>query len=152
LLICGLVVPVLVDPALAETKWTVATSPTLTVQSDEAESDHSLIAICPMPGIVELFVGADDQVGKGEGETVKLRIESGGKSATLSGVSRRSFNHEMTGGTELVTRIDTSNEAFKVLFSGKPVKLSGSMKKPVTWNHKGMADAVKKFIKDCSPR
>jgi hypothetical protein len=32
------------------------------------------------------------------------------------------------------------------------VKLSGSLAKPVTWNHKGMADAVKKFGKDCAAR
>jgi hypothetical protein len=43
-------------------------------------------------------------------------------------------------------------EAFQVLFSGKLVKLSGSLKKPVTWNHKGMAEAVKKFVRDCAPR
>ena len=58
----------------------------------------------------------------------------------------------MTGGTELVTRVTTDHDVFKVLSSGKPVKVTGSLAKPVTWNHPGMADAVKKFIKDCAPR
>jgi hypothetical protein len=35
----------------------------------------------------------------------------------------------MTGGTELVTRVETSDEVFKVLSTGKPVKLSGSLSK-----------------------
>lgn len=139
--------------ALAATKWTAGTSPSLSVMSDESEADRSLYAVCPIRGIVELFVGAQEQVGKGEGEAVKLRVESDGKSATLSGVSRRSFNSEMTGGTELVTRVILpDDDFFNVLSSGKPVKLSGSLAKPVTWNHKGMADAVKKFVKDCTPR
>src|SRR5262245_45154923 len=103
----------LVGPALAETKWTTATSPTLFAQSDETESDHSLFAVCPIRGIVELYVGANEQVGKGQGEAVRLRVESAGKSATLSGVSRNSYNSEMTGGTELVTRVETNDEFFK---------------------------------------
>ena len=139
-------------PAAAKTKWTAGTSPSLYAASDETESDHSLYAFCPMRGIVELFVGASEQVGKGENDAVRLRFESDGKSATLSGFSRRSYNSEMTGGTELVTRVETSHEVFKVLASGKPIKLSGSLSKPLTWNHPGMADAVKKFMKACEAR
>jgi hypothetical protein len=138
--------------AAAKTKWTAATSPSLYAASDEDESDRSLYAVCPIRGIVELYVGANEQVGKGENEAVKLRVESDGKSATLSGFSRWSYNSEMTGGTELVTRVEADHEFFKVLSSGKPIKLTGSLRKPVTWNHPGMADAVKKFMKDCAPR
>lgn len=138
--------------AVAETKWSTGSAPTLTALSTEVESDFSLFAMCPMPGIVELYVGANEQVGKGQGEAVRLRLESDGKSATLSGVSRNSYNSEMTGGTELVTRIETSNEVFRVLATGKPVKLSGSLSKPVTWNHAGMSGAVRKFLKECAPR
>jgi hypothetical protein len=58
----------------------------------------------------------------------------------------------MTGGTELVVYTGPEDDFFKVLATGKPVKLSGSLKKPVTWNDKGMADAVKKFVKDCASR
>jgi hypothetical protein len=140
-------------PAVAKTKWTAATSASLHVRSDEQDADRSLYAVCAEPGVVELFIGADEAVGKGEGEPVKLRAESDGKSATISGVSRKSIDFEGSrGGTELVTRIFLFNdEFFKVLASGKPVKLSGSLKKPVTWNHPGMADAVKKFTKACAP-
>lgn len=137
---------------MAEVKWSTATSPSLYAASNEDESDRSFYAVCPISGIVELFVGADEQVGKGQGEAVKVKVESDGKSATVSGVSRRSFNHEMTGGTELVTRIEIGDDFFKVLSTGKPVKVSGSLSKPVTWNHKGMAGAVKKFLKDCAAR
>jgi hypothetical protein len=152
LLIAPLMLALIAAPAAAKTKWTAATSPSLYAASDEPESDHSLYAVCPIRGIVELFVGADEQVGKGENDAVKLRFESDGKSATLSGISRKSFNSEMTGGTELVTRVETNHDVFKVLSSGKPIKLTGSLSKPVTWNHPGMADAVKKFMKDCAPR
>ena len=120
--------------------------------SDEVESDHSFYAVCPIRGIVDLYVGAQEQVGKGENEAVKLRFDSDGKTATLSGISRWSYNSEMTGGRELVTRVETGNDVFKVLSTGKPIRLSGSLGKPVTWNHPGMADAVKKFMKDCAPR
>ena len=139
-------------PAVAKTKWTAQTSPSLYAMSDEDESDHSFYAVCPIRGIVELYVGANEHVGKGENDAVKLRFESDGKSATLSGISRWSFNSEMTGGTELVTRVETNHDVFKVLSTGKPIKLTGSLSKPVTWNHPGMADAVKKFMKDCAPR
>jgi hypothetical protein len=154
LLIASLMLVPVVGPAAAKTKWTAATSPSLYAASasDEDESDHSLYAVCPIRGIVELYVGANEQVGKGENEAVKLRVDSDGKSATLSGFSRKSYNSEMTGGTELVTRVETNHEFFKVLSSGKPIKLTGSLSKPVTWNHPGMADAVKKFMKDCAPR
>jgi hypothetical protein len=152
LLIASSVVLLLSGPALATTKWTAATSPSLTAHSDEVESDRSLFAVCPIPGIVDIYVGANDQVGKGQGETVKLRLESDGKSATVIGASRRSYNSEMTGGTELVTRIHPDDDFFKVLATGKPVKISGSLSKPVTWNDKGMADAVKKFVKSCAGR
>jgi hypothetical protein len=141
-----------VVPAAAKTNWTAATSPSLYAASDETESDHSLYAFCPIRNIVELYVGAEEQAGKGENDAVRLRFESAGKSATLSGFSRKSYNHEMTGGAELVTRVESSHEVFKVLASGKPIKLSGSLSKPVTWNHPGMADAVRKFMKDCARR
>jgi hypothetical protein len=138
-------------PAAAKTKWTAGTVPSLYAMSDEDEADHSLYAFCAIPGIVELFVGAHEQVGKGQNEAVKLRLESDGKSATVNGFSRKSYNFEMTGGTELVTRIEATNDVFKVLATGKPIKLTGSLGKPVTWNHPGMADAVKKFSKACAP-
>ena len=136
----------------AKTKWTVGTVASLYAISDEAESDHSLYAFCAIPGIVELYVGAQEQVGKGKNDAVNLRFESDGKSATVSGFSRWSYNSEMTGGTELVTRVEATHDLFKVLATGKPVKLTGSLGKPVTWNHPGMADAVKKFSKACAPR
>jgi hypothetical protein len=138
--------------AEAKTKWTAGTVASLYAMSDESESDHSLYAFCAIPGIVELYVGAQEQVGKGENDAVKLRFESDGKSATLSGFSRRSYNSEMTGGTELVTRVEATHDLFKVLATGKPIKLTGSLSKPIIWNHPGMADAVKKFSKACAPR
>jgi hypothetical protein len=152
LLVAPLMLLLVTHPAVAKTKWTAATSPSLYAASDEVESDHSLQAFCPIRGIVELYVGAQEQVGKGANDAVRLRFESDGKSATLSGFSRRSYNSEMTGGTELVTRVEASHDFFKVLTTGKPIRISGSLSKPVTWNHPGMAEAVKKFMRDCAPR
>lgn len=142
----------LAGPAAADARWTAATSPTLLAHSNEPESDRSLFAVCASRGVVELYIGADEQVGKGEGDAVKVRVESDGKSATVSGTSRRSANFQMTAGTELVTRVGPNDEFFKVLATGKPVKVSGSLSKSATWNDRGMAEAVRKFVKDCGPR
>jgi hypothetical protein len=147
---CTVLVIVAVVPAAAATKWTVSTRPYLVARSTESESDASLRALCRYSESIELRLGAEDGgVGEGKGEKVNLHLESQGKTATLEGVSRRSEDSEMTGGTELVTEVRADAPVFAVLQTGKPVKLSGSLPKPVVWSPQGMASAVKTFLKAC---
>lgn len=133
----------------AATNWSVSTIPTLLALPTESESDTSLLALCRNAGNIELHIGANEEVGRGRGESATLRFQSDGKSAVVKGVSRRSDNYEMTGGTELVTRVSSDSEFFKVLATGKPVNVSGSLKKSVTWSDTAIASAVTKFLLDC---
>jgi hypothetical protein len=66
-------------------------------------------------------------VGKGEGEKVALTFKSDGREAVVRGLSKWSDDSEMTGGTELVTEVKTSDPLFSVLQTGKAVRLSGSL-------------------------
>src|SRR5215207_2419141 len=68
---------------------------------DEPEVDYEFWAHCRADGSIEVGAAAEAHVGKGRGEAVTLKLASAGKSATLTGVSRKSENFEMTGGVEL---------------------------------------------------
>ena len=138
--------------AAAALEWTVSTGPYLEARSTEHESDASLRAICRNAATVELRVGAQEQVGKGEGEKVALTFKSDGREAVVRGLSKWSDDSEMTGGTELVTEVKTSDPLFSVLQTGKAVRLSGSLAKPAIWEAKGMAPSVKKFLERCRAR
>src|ERR1700730_16444362 len=95
----------LTGPGQAKVAWVVSTAPYLEARSNESEADASLRAICRNSSAVELRVGAYNSVGKGQGESVVLHFNSQVGSAVLRGVSRKSEDYEMTGGTELVTEI-----------------------------------------------
>jgi len=146
---CIALMAVAVTQAVAETNWRVSTRPYLEARSTESESDASLRALCRNSQSIALRVGAAEAVGKGKGEKVTLRFESQGKVATLKGVSRESEDTNMTGGTELVTEVADDAPVFAVLQTGKAVKLSGSLAKPVVWSPQGMASAVKTFLDAC---
>jgi hypothetical protein len=146
------ILPMLSGAACAETKWTVSTRPYLEARSTEEESDASLRAVCRSSGSIELRVGAAEGVGKGSREAVTLQFESAGQHATLRGVSRESDDFQMTGGTELVADVTADDPVFAVLTSGKPVKLSGSLKTPVVWGADGVKRAVTQFLADCRGR
>jgi hypothetical protein len=139
-----------VSSAAAEVVWTVATRPYLIARSSEPESDASLRALCRNPDAIELRLAAREGVGKGRGEPVTLRFQSAGHIAVVNGVSRRSEDFQMTGGTELVTDAKSGDAFFQVLSSGQAVTLSGSIKSTATWDAVGISTSVKSFLSACS--
>ncbi len=137
-------------PSQAAMRWQTSHRPFLLAHSTETESDRSFLALCRGPGAIELRIGADDYVGKGEGEPVSLTFAGGGRRATLRGVSKKSDDFGMTGGRELVTEVTTDDPLFKVLLTGKPVTITGSLKRPIVLDGKRAKPAVAKFLAACS--
>jgi hypothetical protein len=137
--------------AAAETDWKLLKRDGRAVlqgHGGEYEGDDDLWLRCRADKAIDVGAGAESEVGKGKGETVKLTLTSAGKTATLSGVSRRSENWEMTGGTELRTRITRDDPLFAVLATGKPIAVTGPIK-PKTWAVKGLKTQLAAFLKAC---
>ena len=103
----------------------------------ESEVDNEFWALCRADGAIEIGAGAESHVGHGGGEAVTLKLAAGLRKATLTGVSRESDNYKMTSGVELRAIVASAHPLFKVLANGKPITVSGPIKKPLTWpvNH-----------------
>ena len=114
----------------------------------ESEVDNEFWAHCRADGAIEVGAGAESHVGRGNGEAVVLRLASGLKRATLSGVSRESDNYQMTSGVELRTVVTAGHPLFGVLANGKPIEVTGRIK-PVTWPVSGLKPKVADFLKAC---
>lgn len=84
------------ENALSATTWTVTKRPFLEARSDEPESDASLRAFCRNGSAIELRVGAAEQVGNGQGEAVAVTFESNSRRITLTGISVKSDDFQMT--------------------------------------------------------
>jgi hypothetical protein len=54
----------------------------------------------------------------------------------------------MTGGVELRAVVASAHPLFKVLGSGRPIKVSGPIK-PLTWPVKGLKGKLATFLKEC---
>ena len=115
---------------------------------DESEVDNEFWAHCRADGAIEVGAAAESHVGKGGGEAVTLKLASGLKSTTLTGVSRQSENFEMTGGVELRAIVSRNHPLFAVLSSGKTVTVSGPIKR-LTWPVKGLKAKTADFLKAC---
>jgi hypothetical protein len=115
---------------------------------NEPEVDHEFWAHCRADGAIDVGAAAESHVGKGGGDAVTLRLASGLKRATLTGVSRQSRNFEMTGGVELRATVSHDHPVFAVLGNGNKVKVSGPIK-PLTWQTKGLKAKVAAFLKEC---
>ena len=120
----------------------------LTGMSGGSEIDNQFWAHCRDDGAIEIGAAAESRVGKGGGEAVTLRLASGRKSTTLTGVSRESDNFEMTAGVELRATVARDHPLFAVLGSGKEVAVSGPIK-PLTWPVKGLKAKTAAFLKAC---
>jgi len=101
----------------------------------EPESDTLFWALCGKGGSIELGIGGDADVGKGEREAVKVALKSGIATTTLVGQSHKSANFQLTGTIELRTKVTRDHAVFKVLAAGQPITASGSIK-PMTWQVK----------------
>ena len=116
--------------------------------SNEMEGDNEFWARCRPDGSIEIGAGADSGIGSGIGDTVTLTLSSDEVSAKLTGASRKSPNFQMTGGTELRTRISREDAVFKVFVTGKPIKVAG-VGRSVTWQTSGLKANVEAFLASC---
>jgi hypothetical protein len=132
-----------------ELDWTARNAFFLEARVRAEESDASLRLFCKSPDVIEVRIGAEEMVGKGKGEEVALKLKAGGTQADLTGVSEPSEDSEMTGGTELVTRLAPDDPLFTVLRAGKDVAVTGGGSRGATWSAKGMKAAVDKFLGKC---
>jgi hypothetical protein len=115
---------------------------------NEPEVDYEFWAHCRADGAIDVGAAAESHVGKGGGEAVMLKLASGLKRTTLTGVSRHSDNFEMTGGVELRATVARDHPVFAVLGNGGKVKVSGPIK-PATWETKGLKPKIAAFLKEC---
>jgi hypothetical protein len=131
-----------------ELGWTARDAFYLEGRVPAEESDASLRLFCKFPDVIEVRVGAEELVGKGSGENVALKFESDGRQAELNGTSQLSEDHQMTGGSELVTFVPPDHPFFAVLLTGKDVAMTGAGR-GATWSATGMQAAVDKFLGKC---
>jgi hypothetical protein len=113
------------------------------------EVDNEFWALCRADGAIEVGAGAESHIGRGGGEAVTLKLAAGLKRATLTGVSRESENYKMTSGVELRAVVARAHPLFAVLANGKPITVSGPMKKPLTWPVNGLKAKTAAFLKEC---
>ena len=124
--------------------------PRLVIRSTESESDALIRATCTQAGIVELRLGAELDVGTGNGGVATLALRSAGKTANISGVSLLSIDSPMTGGSELLATIPSADPIFEVLTSGASIRFSGSIKGAQSVSIGSEATkSLKKFLASC---
>jgi hypothetical protein len=114
----------------------------------EAEADTLFWALCRSSSAIDIGIGGDADVGKGGGEAVKIVLKSGSATATVVGQSRNSANFQMTGTSELRTKVARTHDLFKVLATGRPIAVSGSIK-PMTLQVGGLKAMVAAFLTRC---
>ena len=143
-------------PAVAaeEVVWILTSKygrPYLQGQPDAPETDAELWLHCRPDGRIDVGMAAEAGVGKGEGEPVALALRSAGQSATVSGVSRKSENFEMTAGIELRATVSRGDKLFAVLSTGRSIAVTGPIK-PLNWPVQGLKSKIAQFLKSCGRR
>ncbi len=98
---------------------TTAKKAAIEIMPNESEVDRILEAICLGAGRIELRIGAELQLGKGAFDPVSVKVVAGKTTATLTGVSVKSPNFEMTGGSELLTVVEANDAALALLSKGR---------------------------------
>lgn len=121
--------------------------------SGESEPDYVLRLSCRAGARVEVGIGAHDDVGRARSGTFSVTLNSGDRSATLSGKSARSKNFEMTGASELRTQMSLAeaDKLLAVLASGLPIAVTGPAMKD-TWTVNGLAAKVRAFSESCTKK
>lgn len=147
------VVATLVWPyaAMAEVQWILKKEEGrafLLGMENESEVDYEFWAHCRADGNVDVGMGAESHVGKGNGEKVELTLTSAGQTARITGVSRESRNFEMTGGVELRGTVKRDDKLFLVLATGQSIAVTGLIK-PLKWGVKGLKPKLDAFLKSC---
>ncbi len=80
---------------------------------------------CKPAGKIELGIGADVSVGKGENEAVTLTAVSNKTVLKVDGVSRKSGNFEMTGTSELIRETGFDDPVVQLMIKTKSVTFRG---------------------------
>ena len=99
------------------------------IRSDETESEALLRLGCKSYGLIDTHLGGAFDIGEGGYEAVTVTLSSGALKAKVQGVSIYSEDSELTGGTELLTALFSSDDAFAVLTSGREITLLGGRDK-----------------------
>ena len=139
--------------ASAEVQWRFDTRngrPYLEVRDRGEEADTDFWASCRKAGDVDIGIGANTGVGKGQREPVTLQlVGAAARVATLHGVSRRSADYQMTAGTELRATVTLGDPLFAVLAAGGSIKVTGSIARPLTLDVRGLATRLDAFMRAC---
>lgn len=138
-------------PVLAgegDLRWDAETdrnSFTLVLRHKDPKAPLPFVAACEDNGDLKLTIGAPlDKVQKA-GEPVTIKLDAGGKSASISGKAQ--FN-EFTKAMELRLETNVDNPVFGLLETGKPVQLTRPATVPMTWPAID-PDKVKLWVTDC---
>jgi hypothetical protein len=125
-------------------------APHLVIRSNAPEGDAFIRATCSQAGVVELRLGAELDVTAGKDGMASLTLRSAGKTANISGAALQSIDSPMTGSSELLATIPSTDPVFAVLTSGAPVRLSGSIKGAQSVSIGNEATkGLKKFLASC---
>lgn len=147
-LLCGISPTAAADAGL---RWDIEmdrNSMTLTLRHKDPKAPLPFLAACEEGGDLKLTLGAPLDLVKKSGEVVSVKLESAGKSATISG--KASFN-AFTKVMELSVETNTENPMFAVLSTGKPVLVTRPAKTPMTWPAPN-GEQVKLWATDCNFR
>lgn len=96
---------------------------TIQIRSDEPETDALLFATCITPDMLEVLIGNELPLGRGEHEPVSLSLAAGTLSTRVDGVSVKSPDYEMTGNAMLLTTLEPKGRAWRILTSGKSIEM-----------------------------
>lgn len=121
------------------------------IDSDQPETDSLLYAVCVTPAMFEVLIGDELKFGSGDHEPVSATLSDGTLSTKVDGVSVRSPDYEMTGGTMLLTTLEPKGRAWRILTSGKKIEIRPKGGEPETVSlGKAATDALKAFASRCS--
>ncbi|TJW06520.1 MAG: hypothetical protein E5W82_27315 [Mesorhizobium sp.] len=102
------------------------------VWSKQVETDPLLYLTCIHSQMLDIRIGGELPLGKGEHEPVSISLRSGTLSTRVDGVSVRSPDYEMTGGAMLLTSIEPKGRAMQILTAGKPIEFKVSATQSTT--------------------
>jgi hypothetical protein len=139
--------------AQAEEKYyaTAGKFPMLEIGYNEPENDMVLYATCIAPNTLDIRIGGGFDFGKGEYESISLTLTDGATTSRITGVSVKSPDIEMTGGTMLLTSVGPEGKTMQILASGKPIDFRRDGVKPDKVSlGKSVTGTLKSFIKECA--
>ena len=140
------------QPALAdEYEASTGQSLALEIRSTEPEVDALIDATCVAANTIDIRIGGELPLGKGDHKPTSLTLSNGTLSARIDGISVASPDVEMTGGSMLLTSVEPQGKVMQILSSGKPITL----RPPDKSTHKlslgkSVTEAVKAFVKKCA--